>query len=275
MSIFDLANIQTLVNNKPFIADKIAATVGRSWLSYILRLVKKDYTLVIPGQKEIEATSADSVVISPMFFRDFVCKNCGNCCSKIDTFLFFTKPEIKNNNINETDLKTLGFEKILIGITSKDDKSKGWLRSINATKWNISRKGKCIWLDKDKHCRIHSSKPVQCILSPIYIDKYTRKKNARGAKGPLITMRLTKRLIGRNWLFGCKMEKEKMTPQVLSRDIRKLELLLSIAEYLKIETWLPEIIDRLKPCTDSEHVIWSSVVDTSVVIKPIREEIIK
>jgi len=209
--------------------------LGKSFLEYITRLAKADVT--INGTLYSARTR---VTISPCFFRDFVCQGCGKCC-RVNTHLFYTLPEMLVNNISPDDLRNQGFVEAPLTIESLAGKH---AEVLFVSKWNVQTK--CPWQLADNKCMIHDTKPIQCTLTPLHLDYNKRTQ----------TVRLTKRLFGRNWRFGCPMIKVPTTPEILDADMKKLMTLYLIAESFGIDTWIPEIITKLASFKNPENPVW-------------------
>jgi len=203
-------------------------------LEYLGRITKESLEVEIVGYTEVWLPPT-KVVISDKFFRSAKCKGCGKCCSGISrSFL----PEETDEQFRiEKDITN----QLFVSINGR----------TSLPFWIHYNKGeKCDFL-KNNLCGVHSNKPIQCSLAPIYID--WNKGRAR----------LIKRPHGRNWRFGCPIEFKKFDyNEFLSWDLVMLKRLQKVAEYLNISTWLPEIIDYLdsnkeifKRCIPDRHIV--------------------
>lgn len=251
MKLVERANVGVLDSNQTLPTSQVLRSFHHSWINYVSNLVVTRYEIQV-GEFTFVLTPSDKVVISPGFFRDFKCTCCGRCCEKINTSLFYSNVEAEMHRFTVDDLSSSGFVRHPITISYEKDMATRFTinDSVWISRWNINVKGKCPWLTfvnpVEKTCAIHRIKPIQCILSPIYVDTSVKKADAANAIPQRKTARFIKRLIGRNWRFGCEMKQQPWNLNVLAQDISKLELLDKVANSYRIQTVLPKVIETLK-----------------------------
>ena len=211
-------------------------------LDYVGRITKEPLKIEIAGHTE-EWSPPTKVTISDKFFRSAKCKGCTKCCQGISRA--FLPEEVDEQWLTEK------------GITDQ------LFVSINGRKglpfWvYYNQHGKCDFLVNSR-CAVHSNKPIQCSLPPMYFDRVKDR------------VRLTKRLPGRNWRFGCPIELMKFDyDEFLNWDLVMLKRLQRVTEYLNISSWLPEVIGYL----DSNKEVFKIIIpDKQVVIYEKRKDI--
>ena len=211
-------------------------------LEYIGRVTKESLEVEIAGHTEVWSPPT-KVVISDKFFRSAKCKACGKCCSGISRA--FLPEEVDEQWRIEKGI----IDQLSVSINGRDALP-FWVY--------FNHSEKCDFLVNSR-CSVHSNKPIQCSLTPMYFDKVKDRT------------RLTKRLPGRNWRVGCPMElKEFDYDEFLNWDLVMLKRLRRVAEYLNISSWLPEVIDYL----DSNKEIFKTVIpDKQIVIYERKKDI--
>jgi len=222
--------------------------LSKAWLSQLLHLVTVP-TIVHFLDQELRVDPVDLVTISPKFFRHFECLKCGRCCG-FETSLFFTPIEVQGRGFGYTTKCRM--HPICIVVSQESTESS----YIYASDWRIGKEP-CPYLDHSL-CRIHSTKPLQCRLLPIYFDRF----KVKGVRG----VRLTKRLFNRNWRIKCPMKAEPLTPELLAKDVKLLEQVNEISSYMGLKTHLPAILLRLRSLLDPLHSVWSSQVSKASVV---------
>lgn len=166
------------------------------------------------------------VYISQTFFRRFDCQMCGWCCIRATLEYYpFQLDAIKGKQIESNLKKEIftinGVEKFILKYDQLDHDCR-----------------KCKFL-KPTTCMIHDQHSFNCRLEPI-------KMRRRGDKGYLMKTHPGRRWVRREGIQAqCKFFDYSME-QLRDHDLPLLEEMNRIAEYLGIETWLPEIINRLK-----------------------------
>ena len=192
----------------------------------ITKLAKEDCVFSING-KETKHPVQKSILIGASFFRKFVCSCCG-WCEHIRPTLDYFPFELKR--IDKKDIKK-DLKQFTFNINNKE-------KHIIMYDQLDHNNNKCKYTCNNL-CLIHSYKPFSCALEPIKI----RVKGNNSY--------LSKAKFGRSWLIRdghtaqCKFEKFD-TNQFNNLDMPLLLKLEEIANYLEINTWLPEIIRYLK-----------------------------
>ena len=187
------------------------------------KFVIESTTIEING-KTIKYEPSKKIEITDAFFRNFNCQRCGNCCQKTQIDLFWTENDYYDlpNNIKDyarcISIKVDGREEHL------------WMYKNDNKECHFYKFNK---QEEISSCEIHRWKPIICWLTPIWIDKIKD------------TVVIHKRIIKRNWKYGCKMKLCKVN---LKEDIKKFERLNNITNYLQIKTYLPQIIAYLELC---------------------------
>ena len=207
----------------------------------IFRLLKqlghivKEKTLVMVGTVVEEYIPPVKVVISAKFFRSAGCKKCGKCCENI-VGKGFSLVALSTDDIPRSSDVFVYTNHMTLPVPSL---------SVYFNRGEV-----CDFV-KDSLCSIHDKKPVHCALPMVEVDK--TKDRAR----------LIKRPRGRNWRFGCPAEFRDFDYNEFLWDLANLKRLQEIAEYLKMNTWLPEIIE----CLDTNKEKYRTTIpDKSVII---------
>ena len=211
-------------------------------LEYLGHITKEFLKIEMNGHIDTYSPPV-KVVISDKFFRSAKCKACGRCCPGISRAFL-------PSDIDEQWRIEKGVTNQLFVSINERDALPFWAY--------FNQNEKCDFLVNSR-CSIHDNKPIHCALPRMYFDR--TKDRAR----------LIKRPHGRNWRFGCPIEFKKFDyDEFLNWDLVYLKRLQSVAEYLSISSWLPEVIDYL----DKNKEIFRTVVpDKHIVIYEKKKDI--
>jgi hypothetical protein len=196
---------------------------------FVQMLAKESSVVSAPGFHSA-ITRPDHVVISSLFFRKDICKQCGWCCRRV-----FTLDYLTNDNILAQTQRTVPVP-LRIRINGKT-------RTMKDFNYSYIQKSPavCDYLTSPVGCKIHGKHPLSCRLELI--------KVISDSKG---TSRLTKQGYGRGWMKDCTGVKASCEfgpfdrTQFEQRDLPAVIELQKIADKLEIQTWLPEIIEQLR-----------------------------
>jgi hypothetical protein len=192
------------------------------------RLTKNPLEIKI-GKDSIEYQRADKIHISPLFFKNDKCMQCGKCCTwGHDLYWseneYYDLPEELKNKLRPLFIQVNEKEKYL------------WIYH------NDFKTGNCDFLDENNLCKFHNYKALQGAFPPIEIDKR------------LNNVIILKRLVKRNHKFGCKMKLNEFSKEKLKIDIQKFKRLNEMVDYLKVDTFLPEIINKLIEISNKNEI---------------------
>lgn len=184
----------------------------------------------------IETASADKVILSTGFFRDFKCSlHCGACCKSVNLEYLKDTDRWERFKSNYQELVPL-FKEKEEGVMSFDNKSQDKY---------------CNFLDRENgSCMIHDSAPLPCRFAPLkFIDKRVSSN----------TSYLNASAYGRAWAFtqldgtkGTKCEVvESFNYDKFLNDLEMIKELHDYAKKLNLKSKLSYIIDFLESGKES------------------------
>lgn len=232
-------------------------------IHYLDCISKQNYTVKF-ADCVYQITAKSEFYVRPTMFLKDNCLSCGQCCRNYDTVMFPNDmPKItklaENGSLAHKEYLDKA-EKLSIFV---DDTEKFYFsvppmtakdsHDIWCTKHNVLN---CRWifmLDDKKLCKIHDYRCITCGFP--HMTLYVNGKNDIGFLGHKQFMR--------NHQLGCPVDikKEPADKRTLDDNIYWLTRLNSVADYLGISTYLPEVIDYLK-CIDIDNP-----PDDSLVLK--------
>ena len=178
----------------------------------------------------------EKVVISPSFFKEFVCVQCGICCKKGISPLVYSNSDVRAMKAKSDNILNKlygGLRKITISINGLDQDL--WLYEFEGYKCGFDElmEGDDVW-----GCKLHFTglKPLNCNLPWVRIGK---------SKG---VARLSKRPFGYGWAFGCQgvWGKDFDSEQFLGHDLDIIRKLIKSSQDLGINTYWPEVLNELE-----------------------------
>lgn len=215
-------------------------------LHYLNCVSKNNHHLEFVG-KSYELTAKSEFGIRPSTFCKDECLSCGQCCRNYDTIMFPTDyDELRRraddgqepyqfylDNCSKLPLLVDGKEFSYFSVppmTAKDNHDIWCDRhTVLNCRWIFIRDGK-------KLCRIHEYRCITCGFP--HMELYPNRSNTIGYLGH--------KQFGRNHQLGCKVDIRKPLDEATLQDnIYWLTRLNTVADYLGIKTYLPEILDQL------------------------------
>ena len=215
-----------------------------------------------------DLTTTEEFYIQPSTFCKDECLSCGQCCRNYDTIMFPTDyDEIKRradegqepyqfylDNCQEFTLSIEGKEYKYFSVppmTAKD----------NHDIWCDGHKVlNCRWIfikDGLKLCKIHEYRCITCGFP--HMELYQNHEGYRGYLGH--------KQFGRNHQLGCKVDiRRPLDKATLDDNIYWLTRLNTVADYLEVKTYLPEILSTLYSI-DIDHVPEKAIVLTKTRTK--------
>ena len=195
------------------------------FLDYLGKLVKQPLTVQV-GLIEKTYLPAKQVVISPSFFKYLPCRKCGACCRKGVSLAFTASDKVAIEEYGNTKLLS-GLKQYEINIG--DSKKCWWL-------YEQSKPQTCDFLVSNL-CSVHDVKAVNCLLPPILVG-YCKKTQV---------VKLTKEKLHWRWVPNCQAQYTSFDLEnFLNWDLYCLRRLQRSAEDLGIQTYLPEILEKLE-----------------------------
>ena len=215
-------------------------------LHYLNCVSKENHHLGFAGSS-YELTAKDEFYIQPSTFCKDECLSCGQCCRNYDTIMFPTDyDEIKRradegqepyqfylDNCKELSITADGKEFKYYGVAPMSSKDNHGIWCDGHTVLN------CRWIfirDGKKLCKIHEYRCITCGFP--HMELYPNHTGTRGYLGH--------KQFGRNWQLGCKVDIRKpLDKATLDDNIYWLTRLQTVADYLGVGTYLPEILSTL------------------------------
>lgn len=222
---------------------------------HYLNCVSKDYHKLEFAGKIYELIGKEEFGIRPSTFCKDECLSCGQCCRNYDTIMFPTDyDEIKRradrgeepyqfylDNYDELPIIVDGQELTYYSVAPMTSKDNHDIWCNNHTVLN------CRWIflrDNKKLCRIHEYRCITCGFP--HMELYPNHDHTKGYLGH--------KQFGRNWQLGCPVDiRRPMDRETLDDNIYWLTRLRIVADYLGVDTYLPEIIATLED-TDLNNV---------------------
>jgi|TARA_R100001530_G_scaffold8959_1_gene9179 Fe-S-cluster containining protein len=189
-----------------------------------------DSTQKLDGLLRKSQGNENGFQLSAKFFRDYTCPPmCGGCCRVFTLDFYEGERWDKFKKLYPGHVSKFE-ERIYKGVKVFTDAQRD-----NKTNWCRHRN------DENGRCMIHSMNPLSCEFELI---KITETKNRQF---------LTKKLFGRGWGFT-RVDRKKgalceMTPfdtKKISRDIELLQEMVELAQRLKVETRLVNVVRFLE-----------------------------
>lgn len=214
---------------------------------HYLDAVSKDNHHVEFAGISYDITRSSEFGIRPSMFCKDECLSCGQCCRNYDTVMFPTDMEEINrraadgqepyqfflDNCKEDPLIIDGKEYSYISVPPMTAKDSHDIWTINHKVLNC----RWIFLEGDKkYCKIHKYRCITCGFP--HMELYQNHTRTHGYLGH--------KQFGRNHQLGCKVDITRpLDQETLDENIYWLRRLETVANYLNVETYLPEIIETL------------------------------
>lgn len=224
-----------------------------------LTAVSKDPVKIVNkhGVEEIHGDKIKSICLNKTFFYSDSCFMCGGCCPSEPNV--YTESEYKAiKDANQTMYEVWGLDYLYneklkeglhnqtITINDKDIHVYQYNKDENIMYLPIRGRKltRCSWLFEDDHhnykCRIHPVRSITCIMPHL---RFFHKSGSHST-----SMGISQ--FGRNWQLGCKVEftepaDEKEFYETKISRISKLKRLNQVGLDMNIETYLPEVIDKI------------------------------
>ena len=230
-----------------------------SKLLQYLAVVSKD-TVKVVNKKGIEETYGDkieSICLNKTFFYSDSCFMCGGCCpSESNVYTESEYKAIKDATHKTYEVWGLDYsynEKLKEGlhvqtvtINNKDIHVYQYNKDENIMYLPVRGReiNRCSWCFEDNQhhykCRIHPVRSITCIMPHL---RFFHKSKSHST-----SMGISQ--FGRNWQLGCKVafkepESEKEFDDIKLSRISKLERLNQVGLDMNIETYLPEVINKI------------------------------
>lgn len=215
-------------------------------LHYLNCTSKENYHLEFAGST-YELTAKEEFGIRPSTFCKDECLSCGQCCRNYDTIMFPTDyDEIKRradlgqepyqfylDNYKELPISVDGkeFKYYSVAPMTAKDNHDIWCNghTVLNCRWIFLRDGK-------KLCKIHEYRCITCGFP--HMELYPNHIGTKGYLGH--------KQFGRNWQLGCKVDiRRPLDKETLDDNIYWLTRLNTVADYLGVNTYLPEILSTL------------------------------
>lgn len=265
------------------IGERYHDSIGKL-LGYCCYLAKHDVAIRFENKYELHYKAPKSISISQTLFQTDSCQSSGKCC-KVAFDLAYTEEGIEriNKSVNSNQNARRLLDALKPVETEVNGKSvKIWVH-LNDEIARYTGEKTCDFLEHPDSgefagrfiCGIHggynrvfeSAQPFHCIAPHFVVRTHTDGSSFVG-----------RMQFGRNWRFGCPVVFERSLryfEKDYTQDLDKLEIIRRIAEDIKIETWVPEIIDWLKNNREYiEKMIATGVYQNIEVSKLYRKETI-
>lgn len=230
-----------------------------SKLLQYLTVVSKDPVKIV-NKKGIEETHGDkieSICLNRAFFYNDNCFMCGGCCpseSNVYTESEYkaikeatqTMYEVWGLDYSYNEKLNKGMHSQTVTINNKDINIYQYDKDENIMYLPVRGREltRCSWCfeGNDHHykCRIHPVRSITCIMPHL---RFFHKSGSHNT-----SMGISQ--FGRNWQLGCKVEfkepkDEKEFDEIKLSRISKLKRLNQVGFDMNIETYLPEVIDKI------------------------------
>lgn len=215
---------------------------------HYLNSVSKDRHHIEFANSYYDMVAKDEFFIQPSLFCKDECLSCGQCCRNYDTIMFPTDMEelrrradagqepyqfyLDNCNSLPMCVDGKSFEYYSVPPMSSKDSHDIWCdrHTVLNCRWIFMK-------DNLKLCKIHEYRCITCGFPhmELYMNKQITNRGYLGHKQ-----------FGRNHQLGCKVDISRpMDQTTLDDNIYWLTRLQTVADYLGIETWLPDILQTL------------------------------
>lgn len=215
-------------------------------LHYLNCVSKENHHLEF-AKHSYELTAKEEFCIRPSMFCHDECLSCGQCCRNYDTIMFPTDlDEIKRragageepyqfylDNMKVLPITVDGndHEYLSVAPMSTKDNHDIWCdrHTVLNCRW--------IFLEGDKkYCKIHEYRCITCGFP--HMELYPNHVGTKGYLGH--------KQFGRNWQLGCKVDiRQPWDESTKQENIYWLRRLQTVADYLEVNTYLPEILETL------------------------------
>ena len=215
-------------------------------LHYMNCVSKNNHHLEFAGSS-YELTAKDQFYIQPSTFCKDECLSCGQCCRNYDTIMFPTDIDEINrraaegqepyqfylDHCEELPLLVDGNEYKYFSVPPMTAQDSHDIWCDRHTVLN------CRWIflkDGLKLCKIHEYRCITCGFP--HMELYANHQNTKGYLGH--------KQFGRNHQLGCKVDiRRPLDKETLDDNIYWLTRLQTVADYLGLNTYLPEILSTL------------------------------